>query len=157
MLLTRALQAVLLLQGLAAERAGGTAGEGPRYQPVAVPASTSDLPTSLPAFLSVLTLRENRDSVGGGGLRSRGPGEGGSVAAAPHLIFVEGAGHPVPQRAQGPPHLGALLHLLCAVHLVLVPAHVCCCVYVDRQVFVTPGESKSNLLVGQELVPRDVP
>lgn len=35
-------------------------------------------------------------------------------------VFVEGAGHPVPQRAELPPHLGAFLHLLCPVLLILV-------------------------------------
>lgn len=39
-----------------------------------------------------------------------------------HLVFVEGAGHPVPQRAELPPHLGAFLHLLCSVLLVFVSA-----------------------------------
>lgn len=44
--------------------------------------------------------------------------------AAPqvHLVFVEGAGHPVSQRAELPPHLGAFLHLLCSVLLVFIPA-----------------------------------
>lgn len=82
-----------------------------------------------------------------GGLRSRGPGGawGVSVGGGPDLVFVEGAGHPVPQRAQGPPHLGALLHLLRAVHLVLVPARVCCFVYVFPPVFVDAGRAKEPL------------
>lgn len=101
-------------------------------------------PASLPLcrpFSRLLPCGRDRDS--GGGVEEPwvgGWGWGwGSVAGAPHLVFVEGAGHPVPQRAQGPPHLGALLHLLCAVRLVLVPAHVCCSVYVDPRLFVTPG------------------
>lgn len=38
-------------------------------------------------------------------------------------VFVEGAGHPVPQRAELPPHLGAFLHLLCPVLLIFVSDH----------------------------------
>lgn len=46
--------------------------------------------------------------------------ENGSWNPAVYLVFVEGAGHPVPQRAELPPHLGALLHLLCPVLLVFI-------------------------------------
>lgn len=44
--------------------------------------------------------------------------------AAPqvHLVFVERAGHPVPQRAEPSPHLGAFLHLLSSVLLVFISA-----------------------------------
>lgn len=56
-----------------------------------------------------------------GGLRGCEPGRGSSGGV--HLLFAEGAGHPAPQRAQRPPDLGALLHLLGALRLVLVPAH----------------------------------
>lgn len=39
-----------------------------------------------------------------------------------YLIFIEGASHPVPQRTEGPLHLGALLHLLHTILLFIVPS-----------------------------------
>lgn len=38
-----------------------------------------------------------------------------------YLILIEGASHPVPQRAESPPHLGAFLHLLCTILFIFIP------------------------------------
>lgn len=38
-----------------------------------------------------------------------------------YLVFIEGACHSVPQRAKSPLHLGAFLHLLCTILLLLSP------------------------------------
>lgn len=64
-LLTHALQAMLFLQGLAAQRAGGTAGEGTRHQVMPVPDFVFGLlpPFSLLLFVSVLTLQRNRGNT----------------------------------------------------------------------------------------------
>lgn len=61
-LLTHALQTMLFLQGLAAQRAGGAAGEGTRHQVMPVPGFVFGL---LPLFslllsVSVLTLQGNK-------------------------------------------------------------------------------------------------
>lgn len=38
-----------------------------------------------------------------------------------YLVLIEGASHPVPQRAESPPHLGAFLHLLCTILFIFIP------------------------------------
>lgn len=149
-LLTHALQTMLFLQGLAAQRAGGTTGEGTWHQVMPVPRFLFGLLPllSLLLFVSVLTLQRNKGDKHRGrrSLKSKCSSllfgrdsfskddivcfkEEGSrffvyvvknAASQVHLVFVEGAGHPVPQRAELPPHLGAFLHLLCSVLLVFV-------------------------------------
>lgn len=65
-LLTHALQAMLFLQGLAAQRAGGTAGEGTRHQVMPVLRFLFGLLPllSLLLFVSVLTLQGNKHRLG---------------------------------------------------------------------------------------------
>lgn len=69
-LLTHALQAMLFLQGLATQRAGGAAGEGTRHQMMPVAAARflfGLLPLFfLLLFFSVLTLQRNKNSKHGG-------------------------------------------------------------------------------------------
>lgn len=69
-LLTQALQTMLSLQGLAAQRACGTAGEGTRHQVMPVPGLLFGLfpLLSLLLFVSVLTLQGNRK---GGGVNTK--------------------------------------------------------------------------------------
>lgn len=61
-LLTHALQAMLFLQGFAAQRAGGATGEGTWHQVMPVPRFLFGLLPllSLLLFVSVLTLQGNR-------------------------------------------------------------------------------------------------
>lgn len=69
-LLTHALQAMLFLQGLATQRAGGAAGEGTWHQKMPV-AAAGFLFGLLPLFFlllffSILTLQRNKNSKHGG-------------------------------------------------------------------------------------------
>lgn len=71
-ILTHALQAMLFLQGLATQRAGGAAGEGTWHQMMPVAAACflfGLLPLFfLLLFFSVLTLQKNKNSKHGGSL-----------------------------------------------------------------------------------------